>query len=62
MHLYEKKLVISPAAKPEAEENIAVSVSVFYGFSLVKNLGDANKLSIYRSSCLLFAAITALTP
>ena len=62
VHLYEKKLVISPAAKPEVEENIAVSVSVFYGFSLVKNLRDANKLSIYRSSCLLFAALSALTP
>ena len=41
-----KKLVISPAAKPEVEENIAVSISVFffffYGFSLVKNLRDAN--------------------
>ena len=29
VHLYEKKLVISPAAKPEVEENIAVSISVF---------------------------------
>ena len=28
--LYEKKLVISPAAKPEVEENIAVSISVFF--------------------------------
>ena len=38
-----KKLVISPGAKPEVEENIAVSISVFfYGFSLVKNLRDAN--------------------
>ena len=39
-----KKLVISPATKPEVEENIAVSISVFffYGFSLVKNLRDAN--------------------
>ena len=38
-----KELVISPATKPEVEENIAVSISVFfYGFSLVKNLRDAN--------------------
>ena len=44
MHLYEKKLVISLAAKPEVEENIVVSISVFFfnGFSLVKNLRDAN--------------------
>ena len=29
VHLYEKKLVISPASKPEVEENIDVSISVF---------------------------------
>ena len=29
VHLYVKKLVISPAAKSEVEENIAVSISVF---------------------------------
>ena len=37
-----KKLVISPGAKSEEEENIAVSISVSLSFSLVKNLRDAN--------------------